>query len=78
MYCLKKDSWYLERFLYLLAGTLILISIGLALTFSLYWLILTGLVGFNLVIFSLTGFCPNAILFHKLGLKSGFSAPNTK
>lgn len=71
MYCLKKDTWYLERALYLTAGIIVLVSLTLALTVNLYWLILTGLVGLNQVIFALTGFCPTAILLHKLGLKSG-------
>jgi len=37
---------------------------------SIYWLILTALVGLNLLIFSLTGFCPSAIMMYKMGVKA--------
>jgi hypothetical protein len=69
MYILQKDKWYLERILFLIAGIFILISIALSLIFSLYWLILTGLIGLNLIIFASTGFCPSANLLYKLGAK---------
>lgn len=69
MYIMKKDKWYLERILFLIAGIFILISIALVLIFSLYWLILTGLIGLNLIIFAFTGFCPTATLLYKLGVK---------
>jgi hypothetical protein len=39
--------------------------------FSPYWLILTGFVGLAMVQASITGFCPPAIVFKKLGLKPG-------
>lgn len=69
MYLAKTDSWYLERLIRLVAGILILLSLTLAYFFSPYWLILTALVGFNLVIFALTGFCIMANLLVKLGVK---------
>jgi hypothetical protein len=69
MYILKNDSWYLERVMFLMAGFMVLVSLLLALAHSIYWLILTALVGLNLVVFATTGFCPSAQLFHKLGVK---------
>jgi hypothetical protein len=42
----------------------------------LYWLILTALVGVNLVVFATTGFCPSAQLFHKLGVKPRLHSAN--
>lgn len=69
MYIAKTDSWYLERVLHLIAGIMILLSLGLAYFFSKYWLILTALVGANLIIFSLTGFCLMANILIKLGVK---------
>jgi hypothetical protein len=71
MYKLATENWYLERVIFLMAGILTLIGTILAWTYSMYWLILTALVGLNLLIFALTGFCPSAALMHKLGLKSG-------
>jgi hypothetical protein len=69
MYFLKTDNWYLERLLYLMAGILTLASAILTWAHSMYWLILTVLVGLNLLVFALTGFCPSANVFFKLGVK---------
>ena len=69
MYIAKTDTWYMERTIWLIAGILTLTGTVLALVHSLYWLILTGLVGINLIIFAATGFCLMANILHKLGLK---------
>ncbi|MGB5094094.1 MAG: DUF2892 domain-containing protein [Parvibaculum sp.] len=53
------------------AGTMVLISLLLAQIHSPYWLLLTTFVGLNLLQSSFTGFCPAAMLFKRLGLKSG-------
>ena len=44
------------------AGTVVLVSLGLSLWHSLYWLLLTAFVGLNLLQASFTGFCPAAIV----------------
>jgi hypothetical protein len=49
---------------------MILVSLGLAYFSSNYWLILAGLVGLNLIIFSLTGFCLMANILVKLGVRT--------
>ena len=69
MYLLKTDSWYLERIIFLMAGILVLASSILAWVHSIYWLILTILVGINLLVFATTGFCPSANVFYKMGVK---------
>jgi hypothetical protein len=69
MYLLETDNWYLERIIFLMAGILILAGTALAWLHSIYWLILTALVGLNLLIFALTGFCPSANILYKLGVK---------
>ncbi len=74
MYLLRTDKWYLERVLFLMAGSMTGLSIILVLVHSIYWLILTGLVSVNLLVFALTGFCPSAIVFHKAGLKPRLGA----
>ena len=48
-----------------------LLGTALAWLASPYWLILTAIVGINLSILSMTGFCPAAIVMHRAGLKSG-------
>jgi cellulose synthase/poly-beta-1,6-N-acetylglucosamine synthase-like glycosyltransferase len=64
------DSWYLERVIFLIAGIFILLSLFFGFIWSPYWFILTFLVGINLIIFALTGFCIMANILYKLGLKS--------
>ena len=52
----------------ILAGTMILTSLALAHWVSPNWLWLTAFVGANLVQSALTGFCPAAMAFRKLGI----------
>ncbi len=70
MYLLKTDSWYLERVIFLMAGCINSISVILILVHSIWWLILTALVSLNLLVLAMTGFCPSAIFFYKMGVKS--------
>ena len=69
MYMARNDSWYLERIIWLIAGVFSLGSALLAWFHSPYWLILTGLVGINLIIFGLTGFCIMANILYALGAR---------
>ncbi|MFO0754666.1 MAG: DUF2892 domain-containing protein [Thermodesulfovibrionales bacterium] len=69
MYFAQTDGWYLERITWLIAGVFALGSAVLARVHSPYWLILTGLVGINLIIFATTGFCLMANILHKLGAR---------
>jgi hypothetical protein len=60
-----------DRAVMAFAGLMILASVLLGVYVSPYWLALTGFVGLNLLQASITGFCPAAMIFSKLGLKSG-------
>lgn len=60
-----------DRAVMAFAGIVILVSLALALYVSPYWLILTGFVGLNMLQASLTGFCPAARLFRRLGMPPG-------
>lgn len=73
MYIAQTDSWYLERIIWLIAGIFALGSALLAWLHSPYWLILAGLVGINLIVFALTGFCLMANIVYKLGAKPRLS-----
>ncbi len=73
MYIAKKDTWYLERIIWLLAGAFTLTGTVLAAVHSKYWLILTGLVGVNLLIFAFTGFCVMANILYKFGARPRIS-----
>ena len=53
-----------------LAGTMILISLGLGLGVSQWWFILTAFVGLNLIQSAFTGFCPPEILLRKWSQQS--------
>ena len=56
------------RGVYLMAGTMVLVSLALGLLVSPWWFILTGFVGVNLVQSAFTGFCPAERIMAKLGL----------
>jgi hypothetical protein len=53
------------------AGVMVLVSLGLGFYVSAWWYLLTVFVGLNLIQASITGFCPAAMLFKKLGCPAG-------
>ena len=53
------------------AGLMVLISIVLAWLVSPYWLLFTAFIALNMMQASVTGFCPAAIIFKKLGCNAG-------
>jgi len=61
----------IDRAVMMFAGIMVLVSLALAHFYSPYWLWLTVFVGVNLIQASFTGFCPAAMIFKKLGIKSG-------
>ncbi|SMX31533.1 YgaP family membrane protein [Actibacterium lipolyticum] len=61
----------LDRAVMLFAGIMILLSVVLTVYVSPLWMWFTVFIGANLIQSSFTGFCPAAIVFRKLGVKSG-------
>lgn len=61
----------LDRTVMMFAGFMVLASLALGFYVSPYWYVLTAFVGLNLMQASLTGFCPAAMVFKKLGVKPG-------
>lgn len=53
------------------AGFVVLLGLALGYWVSPYWYLLTVFAGLNMIQASFTGFCPAAIVFKKLGLRSG-------
>ncbi|MDU6725772.1 MAG: DUF2892 domain-containing protein [Bradyrhizobium sp.] len=53
------------------AGVVVLLGLALGWTVSPYWFLLTAFAGVNMIQASFTGFCPAAVAFRKLGLRSG-------
>ncbi|MGV0820702.1 YgaP family membrane protein [Martelella sp. AMO21009] len=61
----------LDRAVMMFAGFMVLVSLALGFYVSPWWFLLNAFVGLNLIQASVTGFCPAAIVFRKLGVKSG-------
>ncbi len=60
-----------DRAVLAFAGLVVLVNIALGYLVSPYWFLLTAFAGLNMLQLSLTGFCPAAIVFRRLGLKRG-------
>lgn len=60
---------------YLLAGTMVLLSVTLGHFISEWWFLLTAFVGLNLVQSSFTGFCPAEKILAKFGYPEGNCQP---
>ena len=61
----------IDRVVFAVAGSFILISLLLAHFHSENWLWFTAFVGANLLQSAFTGFCPLAMMLKKLGVKPG-------
>jgi hypothetical protein len=53
------------------AGLVVLLGLALGYFVAPYWYLLTAFAGLNMIQAAFTGFCPAAIVFRKLGLRSG-------
>jgi hypothetical protein len=69
MYIASTKTWYLERFIRLLAGIFVAGSVLLGFLVHPAFFYFTGFVGVMLTIFALTGFCPMSIILHALGAR---------
>ena len=61
----------LDRTVMLFAGIMVLLSVVLTALVSPLFMWFTVFIGANLIQSSFTGFCPAAIVFKKLGVKTG-------
>jgi hypothetical protein len=61
----------LDRAVLAFAGFVVLLGLCLSQLFSPWWLLLSAFAGLNMIQAAFTGFCPAAILFRRLGIKSG-------
>ncbi len=67
-----RRGWPLERALFLLAGTMTLLSALLAATVGPWFLLLTAFVGANQLVFVAFGNCPSSWLLQRhLGFRRG-------
>ena len=60
--CTWRGRWPLERTLFALAGTMTMLSVGLALLVSPWFLALTAFVGLNQWLYVLLGACPASLI----------------
>lgn len=60
-----------DKAVLLFAGFMVLLSLVLTHFVSVYFVFLTAFVGLNMIQASITGFCPAAMVFKRLGIKSG-------
>lgn len=68
MFIIKQKRWTVPRTIMLLAGTFTFLSVVLAIFVSSNFLYFTAFIGIMQMSFTLTGFCPTAILLQKIGL----------
>lgn len=61
----------IDRAVMMFAGFMILASLLLGFYVSPWWYLLSAFVGLNLIQASMTGFCPAAIVFRRLGCPAG-------
>jgi hypothetical protein len=61
----------IDKLVLAIAGLLILVSVSLAVTISIGWLWLTGIVGAMMLQSAFTGFCPMALILKALGVEPG-------
>ena len=61
----------IDRAVFVFAGFIVLLGIGLSLLESPWWLILSAFAGLNMIQAAFTGICPAAMLFKAIGFKAG-------
>jgi hypothetical protein len=61
----------LDRSVLAFAGFMVLLSVALTAWVSSYFIWLTVFIGLNLLQSAVTGFCPAAVAFRRLGVKPG-------
>jgi hypothetical protein len=61
----------IDRLVFAIAGSFILISLALSQLHSVYWLGFTAFVGINLLQSAFTGFCPLAKILKLAGKEGG-------
>ena len=59
-----------ERYLRLIAGSFVLISVVLGYLYSPYWFLFTGFVALNLIQSAFTNWCPMMSFLRLLGVRS--------
>jgi hypothetical protein len=69
IYKQESSYWYIERAVFLIAGIFIASSLVMVLAGFYNFIYFAIFVGIMLINFSLTGYCPMAILLSKLNMR---------
>ena len=65
----EENKMYVEKWIRLMAGTFVLVSLTLGYVHSAYWHIFTAFVGLNLIQSVVTNWCLAETLLRKAGAK---------
>jgi hypothetical protein len=68
---LKERVMNIDKAVLMFAGFVVLLGLALGWLVSPYWYLLTAFAGLNMFQASITGFCPAAMVFKKLGVRDG-------
>ncbi|MET7768333.1 DUF2892 domain-containing protein [Nocardia sp. NPDC005366] len=64
----RHHGWSIPRVVPLLAGIIVVVSTLLAAMVSPWWLLLTGFVGANLLLYGTLGWCPASLVMARSGI----------
>jgi hypothetical protein len=67
----KENIMNIDKAVLAFAGVVVLLGLALGTYVNAYWYLLTAFAGLNMVQASVTGFCPAAMIFRRLGLRGG-------
>jgi hypothetical protein len=66
----RLEAMTVERYLRLIAGSFVLVSVVLGYFHSPYWFLFTGFVALNLIQSAFTNWCPMMTFLRRLGARS--------
>lgn len=66
-----------ERYLRLIAGFIVVVSVALGYYYNPWWLLLTAFVGVNLFQSAFTNWCPMMTFLRRLGVREGEGGTST-
>jgi hypothetical protein len=64
-----SSGWPMQRILFLLAGSVTLTGVALAVLVSPWFLLLPTLTGLNQLLFAAAGWCPMSLLLKRYGVR---------
>ncbi len=65
-----------DKAVFVFAGLVVLTGLALGTFVNVYWYLLTAFAGLNMAQAGITGFCPAAMIFKRLGMKPGCAFPS--